>query len=294
MISENSSCKTWREYEEAVYEECERVFHFKGAEIIKNTQIVGHISGSKRQIDVLVKLHQRDDTICSIVVECKQYAKKIDIKTIDSFIGFLKDVEAQRGILVSDKGFTKGAIARAHKGEDDIEVDILNLGELKQFQAYGAIVYSGENALAIAPPFGWIIDGQQRGFAPAVFYRRGITFAEATEKEKEWMYLQFWAKKSIKDTLENLITTQNKSLKAMDNRAVIRLSEVDGLKVREAYLPSYPVPEVTVFREYDRFIAFIVLFCPDSFVKRDVRKIIDAFLDAIPIIVKKGKENQFE
>lgn len=276
---------TWREYEEAVFEECERVFHYKEAEILKNAHIVGHISGSKRQIDVLVRLLKEGKTYCTIVVECKHYTQKIDIKTVDSFVGFLKDVGAQRGILVSDKGFTRGAINRAYNGEDNIVVDIMSLGELQQFQAYGAIVYSGKNALTIAPPFGWVIDGQRRGFAPAVFYRRGISFKEATEKEKEWMYIKFWSKESENDTLDNLINIHNESLMAMDNQTEIVLSEIDGLKVRKAFVPSYPVPEVTVFREFDSFIAYVVLYCPVPYIDRDVRKIIDVFLDSIPMCV---------
>ena len=276
---------TWREYEDAVFEECERVFHFKEAEITKNTQIVGHISGSKRQIDVLVRLLKEGKPYCAIVVECKHYAQKINIKTVDSFVGFLKDVGAQRGILISDKGFTRGAINRAYNGEDNLVVDIMSLGELQQFQAYGAIVYSGKNALTIAPPFGWVIDGQRREFAQAVFYRRGISFKEATEKEKEWMYIKYWSKESENDTLDNLINIHNESLMAMDNQTEIVLSEIDGLKVRKAFVPSYPVPEVTVFREFDSFIAYVVLYCPVQYIDRDVRKIIDVFLDSIPICV---------
>jgi hypothetical protein len=277
---------TWREYEDAVFEECKRVFQFKEVKITKNVQIVGHISGTRRQIDVLVELLQEGEPYCTIVIECKHYAQKINIKTVDSFVGFLKDVGAQRGILVSEKGFTKGAINRAYKGEDDIVVDILSLGELQQFQAHGAIVYSGKNAITISPPFGWIVDGQQRGFAPAVFYRRGISSKEATEKENEWMYIKFKVKELENDTLGNLIKLQNESLMEVDDRTEIVLSEIDGLKVRKAFVPSYPVPEITVFREFDNFIAFVVLFCPVSYIDRDVRKIIDVFLDSIPICIQ--------
>lgn len=77
-----------------------------------------------------------------------------------------------------------------HKGKNDIEVDIVSLGELRQFQAEGSIVCGGRNALAVSAPFGWIIDGTRRGFAPAVLYRRGIAFEDVTEKEKEWKGLQ--------------------------------------------------------------------------------------------------------
>lgn len=276
---------SWKDYEEQVFQECQRVFYSKEVEIIKNTHIVGRYSGVKRQIDVLIKQLKDGVAVSSILIECKHYRHKIDVKIVDAFVGCMIDVGAEKGVIVSEMGFTKAAISRAHNGKEDIEVDIMSLGDLQQFQAQGAIPYSGENALAIGAPFGWIIDGKQRGFAPAVFYRRGIPFDEVTEKEKEWMYLQFWNKDSDEDTLQNLIEAQNQSLVEMDACADIRISKIDGLVVREAYLPSYPTPEVTVFREFDRFIAFLVLFCPRYYVQRNMKKAIGILMDAIPIRV---------
>lgn len=276
---------TWKDYEDAVYEECQRIYHSRDVEIIKNTHIVGRYSGVKRQIDVLIKL-QKDDVVTStIIVECKHYGKKINVKIVDSFIGCLEDVSAEKGILVSEKGFTKAAINRAHKGKNDIEVDILNLGELRQFQSQDAIPYAGDSALLLSAPFGWIIDGTRRGFTPAVLYLRGIPFEEATEKEKEWLYVQFWRKESEADTLENLIEAQNESLREQDERAEISVSDLDGLVVRKAFLPSYPTPEITVFREFEWFISFVVLYCPECYVVRDTQKVVEMLKRAKPIHV---------
>ena len=277
---------TWKDYEDAVYEECQRVYHFREAEIIKNTHILGKYSGVKRQIDVLVRLKADDKSISSIVFECKHYSKKINVKIVDSFIGCLVDVGVEKGILVSEKGFTKAAINRAHKGKDNIEVDILSLGEFEQFQSQGAIPYAGDSALTLSAPFGWIIDGKKRDFTPAVLYRRGIPFDEVTVKEKEWMYVQFWSKESEIDTLENLIEAQNKSLQDIDERAEINILEIDGLKVRQAFIPSYPTPEITVFREFEWFIAFVVLFCPKCYIERDTMKVVAMLKEALPIHVK--------
>lgn len=282
----NTQQVTWKGFEDAVYEECQRVYHFRDAEISKNTHIVGKFSGVKRQIDVLIKLMNDDAITSKIVVECKHYGKKIDVKIVESFIGCLEDVGADKGIIVSEKGFTKAAISRAHKGKDDIEVDILNLGELQQFHAQGAFPFAGDSALALSAPFGWIIDGMRRGFAPAVLYRRGIPFEEATEKEKEWMYVQFWSKKTEIHTLEGLIEVQNESLNVQDEKAEISVFEMEGLMVRQAFLPTYPTPEITVFREFDWFIAFVVLYCPECYIDRDTRKVVEMLNEAIPMHVK--------
>lgn len=282
----NKDIITWKDYEEAVYEECQRVYHLRKAEIIKNTHIVGKESGVKRQIDVLIKLLNDDVVISTLIVECKHYGTKINVKIVDSFIGFLEDVGADKGIIVSEKGFSKAAIDRAHKGKDDIEVDILSLGEFQQFQSQGAFPYAGDSMLALSAPFGWIIDGTRRGFTPAVLYRRGFSFEEAAGKDKEWMYVQFWSKKSEIDTLENLIGFQNEYLKNHDEKAEINVFEKDGLTVLQAFLPTYPTPVITVFREFDWFIAFVVLYCPDCYIDRDTKKAVEMLNEAIPIHVE--------
>ncbi len=277
--------KKWKEYEDAVSHEYERIFYSQDVEIIRNIYIVGRISGVKRQIDVLIRLFKDSCVVSTCIVECKNYSKKVNVKIVDSFVGFLEDVGADKGIIVSEKGFSKAAINRAHNGNVNIEVDILSLGELQQFQNYCAIPYNGSNALLIAPPFGWIVDCKQYINAPAILYRRGLSFEDATGVEKEWMYLQYWSKESEYDTLENLIESQNNQLKDIDEHAELRISEIDGLVIREAYLCTYPTPEVTVFRDFEGFIAFVVLFCPMSCIKRDTKKAISLLNRAIPIIV---------
>lgn len=85
--------------------------------------------------------------------------------------------------------------------------------------------------------------------------------------------------------MENIIEFQNIQLREEDRCADIRQFELDGLTVREAYLSSYPTPEITIFREYDRFVAFIVLFCPDYYIRRDTKKAVSMLNKALPIIM---------
>ena len=292
---EQKAQSSWQGYEEAVFQECERVYHFRNCEILKNAHLVGRYSGAKRQIDVLVRFIEGESVISTMLVECKHYAQKINVKIVDSFIGCLEDVGADKGVIVSEKGFTKAAINRAYKGKEDIEVDILSLGELQQFQFEGAFPYCGKHGLAIAAPFGWVIDGKRRGFAPAIFYRRGLPFEVVAEKEKEWMYLQFWEKEPDVDTVNSLIEVQNGTLRDYYESADIHVHEQDGLMVREARLSSCPTMEITVFREFDRFIAFLVLFCPDCYISKDTKKAIGILKEAIPINIRmKSKDTSAE
>lgn len=192
----------WKEYESIVIDECERLYG--RSHVRRNVYIKGVFSGTKRQVDILVDDDENgiDD---KIVYEVKYYARKINIKIVEAFISMLKDVGIEKGVMVSEKGFSKAALRRAHVGEESIEVDILSLGEWQQSHSPLAIPYAGENALIVSSPFGWVVDCDGRGFSLATLYQRGVSFKYAAEKLREWMYLNFWRKdaevKSILDLL---------------------------------------------------------------------------------------------
>lgn len=80
-------------------------------EVTENEKIMGK-SGRLRQIDVALR-----NTIVGysllVIVECKDYARRVGVGKVDELIGKIEDVGAAKGILVSDSGFDAGAIARA-------------------------------------------------------------------------------------------------------------------------------------------------------------------------------------
>lgn len=269
----------WQEYEKIVLEECRRVF--LNSDIAYNKHIKGLYSGRMRQIDIFVKTNIG----IKYVIDAKKYATKVDVKDVESFIGMVKDVGADYGIIVSEKGFTKSAIKRAHLGENNIEVDILNLNELKTLQTEGAIPYSGSNGVAINAPFGWIIDGTRRNGFVASLYQRGLTFEESIIN-KEWAYLNFWDKNDTIDTIDKLITFQNDSLLEMDNDGKIDVKENDVIMERIFSSKKYPTNEITLYRDFRKFILFIVLFSPDNTLKRNINKMRYLLLNALPLEVK--------
>jgi len=80
----------------------------------KNIHLTATGSNSrKREIDIFIS---KNDTVKTIV-ECKNYNKIIDVQLIDAFFGKLHDINipTERGVIVSVKGFTDGAIERATK-----------------------------------------------------------------------------------------------------------------------------------------------------------------------------------
>jgi Restriction endonuclease len=82
------------------------------AEVLHNVRLPGRHSKRDRQVDVLVrkKIGQYE---MLIVLDCKDYAKPVDVKGVEEFYGLLKDVGAHKGALVCPRGFSAAAKERA-------------------------------------------------------------------------------------------------------------------------------------------------------------------------------------
>ena len=89
------------------------------AEVLHNVMLDGRSSGRKRQIDVLVREHIGQYEI-SIIIDCKDYKRPVDVKGVEEFWGLFEDVGAQKGVLVCPSGFTASAKARAQ----DLQIDL--------------------------------------------------------------------------------------------------------------------------------------------------------------------------
>jgi hypothetical protein len=89
------------------------------AEVLHDVKLDGRLSNTKRQIDVLVreKIGQYE---IQIIIDCKDYNRPVDVKGVEEFDGLLRDVGAQKGVLVCPKGFTEAAKARAAELQIDL------------------------------------------------------------------------------------------------------------------------------------------------------------------------------
>lgn len=76
-----------------------------------NVRVRGKESGGARQIDVLIRDPQARTLA---VVDCKDWARKVGVEDAYSFAGLLADVEATSGVMICNRGFTKGARRVAH------------------------------------------------------------------------------------------------------------------------------------------------------------------------------------
>lgn len=274
----------WKEYEDEIFEELRR--RYPAVPITKNAKVLGRISQTYRQIDILIEDQVLDYPV-RVIVDAKKRADPIDVNDVESFIAMMADVEAHRGILVSTVGYSKTAISRAHNEvNQDIELDVFSLDELKHLQGELAVPFSGSFGVLLSAPFGWIIDAKRRQFTMACLYRRGYDL-DAACRAKEWMYLNFWKKETPEQNLDDLLQLQAKTLYDAkitylpgvlrdDARTLIRLAEV----------PGYPTPEYTGFVEFDKFVFFAILFTTFEMSKRNLRKLREILRTVDPIRLK--------
>jgi hypothetical protein len=164
--------------------------------------------------------------------------------------------------------------------------------ELKQFQAFAAFPYAGDNGVLLTAPFGWVVDGTNRKEGVATLYQRGYDL-KAAYHAKEWMYVNFWAKDSTASSLGELIKHQEAYLRADFPTAKITYLNSPKRKSSETMIrcfveQTYPATEYTGFVEFKDFIFFCVLFSPPELANRNVRKLEHVLRTVMPIKVSQN------
>jgi len=92
--------------------------------------VIGKFSLVKRQIDVAI-LGELAGYRLFGAVECKHFNRNVDVKVVEAFLSFLDDVGANFGVMITNKGYSRAAKARAKV--KDIRLEILSLEELRVF-----------------------------------------------------------------------------------------------------------------------------------------------------------------
>lgn len=277
----------WSDYEIEIFDFFRSAF--PDADIRHNVSIEGRYSKAPRQIDILIEDYVAGNRFRT-VVDGKFFSSKLDVKEIECFIGMLNDVEAHKGILITQEGYSEAAIKRAHYDLLDLDVDVLNFKDLKYFQGETAIPYAGSNAVLMPAPLGWVIDAKRGDSFVAALYQRGLTLEDAGN-QREWMYINFWEKSPEAKTVEELTKLQDKRLR--ENFSDAEISYLPTIKrndanvlLRKAEISSYPSPEYTGFVEFKDFIFFAVLFTPVELAKRNIRKLEYILAKVLPIKVE--------
>jgi len=110
---------SWQEYETQIFEEFSK--KYPEHELLFNQKLMGRYSKVPRQIDILVRSRIADVDLVG-VFDCKCFSQKVDVKVIDSMFGFIEDIGAHFGGVVTTEGFTEGAINRANPGRIHLRI----------------------------------------------------------------------------------------------------------------------------------------------------------------------------
>ena len=98
--------KKWRRFEKLVAEVQRELA--PGAVVTHDDHIKGFDSDTMRQIDVSVKQPIGQYEIL-IAIDCKDYKEPVDVKDVEEFIGLIRDIRANKGVMVAANGFTETA-----------------------------------------------------------------------------------------------------------------------------------------------------------------------------------------
>jgi hypothetical protein len=294
IVAKNKKRKAlWRDYEKVIHEMFSEMY--PEAEIVHNTSLTGRYSKTSRQIDILITDYAAGEKF-TIVVDGKYYGKHIDVKEVESFLAMLMDTGADKGLLITTKGYSKAAIRRAHNDPARVELDVLNFDELQKFQGFLAIPYSGAHGVFLPSPFGWVIDATRRKNMLASLYQRGLTYEKA-QAQSEWMYMNIFDKSDRIKNLDAFLEFQEARFRTYEPNAEITYHSTikrqgQSTRLRKIVASRYPVPEFTGFIDFDEFLFFCVLFSPEELTEKNLKKLeyILAKVQPIKVDVKSDLE----
>jgi tetratricopeptide (TPR) repeat protein len=265
----------WKDYEKEVHVYFSQMY--SNLKITYDAKSIGRYSKKERQIDVLIEGEIAGFPL-KIVVDAKYFSKNIDVKCVESFISMLEDINADQGLLVTQKGYSEAAINRAYYGPQKLELDVLNFDEILQFQGLTAIPCTGRHSLCLPAPFGWVVDINKQDGCIACLYQRGLTL-EVAKKKNEWIYFNFWKKDSNASTIKELNDLQIERMKVnyknldFDNKFVANRSDDLETYIRVAQYDDNSFKEITGYIDCGEFISFFVLFTPEELQDKNIRKL---------------------
>jgi hypothetical protein len=251
----------WKEYEIYITRHFQRLF--PESSIQHNIRRKGLMSKTQRQIDILIEGKVAGFDL-SIIVDCKYFNKKVDVKEVESFLSFLQDLKASKGILITNNGYSKAAYNRATYDTQDIELRIINFEDLDKFQGFMAIPYSKSECAIVTSPDGWVVDSSPQGRYVASFYPAGLTHDVAFHTEG-FIYLSFSHKNKDWPDLPDLLNKQKLNAENHYFHPKIEYIEtieredcITTLRVIDAIEMGKTI-EYTIFLDYPNVILYMTL-----------------------------------
>jgi hypothetical protein len=254
----------WRDYEIFITRHFQRLF--PGASVHHDVRKLGIISKIERQIDILIE-GQIAGFSLTIVVDCKYFGKKVDVKDVDEFLGYLQDLRASKGVIVTNHGYTDAAYNRATYDTRDVEIRIIPLGELERYQSFIAIPYLGGRGAVVSAPDGWVVDANPGPKQLAAMYPLGTSRGEAFHNDG-YIYVSASVKDASWPDLKHLLDVQDNNVRAHNTSPRIEYAPItlrDDCATLLRHVERADVPgtiESTVFLDYNDITFFLVLLAP--------------------------------
>lgn len=285
----------WKEYEEYIHKHFVNLY--PDAKITHNVSKLGFISKSKRQIDILIESQVAGYQL-NIVVDCKYFNTKVNIKTVESFISFLQDIKANKGVLITNKGFTKGAQKRAENDSyQDLEIKIIEFNDLEKSQGFWGIPYRESAGVVLPPLDGWILDGEQRiPYVLATLYQIGLNFEEAMFRQ-EFINVYITIKNDTHPDIETLLIYQEKPKIEWCSKCKIEYFETKTrkdvrTKLRIITVPGISLVEYTWFVNFKDFIFYCSLVTPEDVKSKNLKKLEKVIKEAVPLRIQGDNLNE--
>jgi Restriction endonuclease len=130
--------KKWQKFEELAAEIQSKLS--PESTVIHNDKIRGNITGTIRQIDISIRTKVGQFEML-IVIDCKDYKRPVDVKSIGEVMELSEDVGANKTAIIAANGFTSSAKSRAKAAGIDL-LTLIDSGEhdWQQFVSIPAIV----------------------------------------------------------------------------------------------------------------------------------------------------------
>ena len=260
----------WQQYEAYIFGALQR--RFPDAKVTPNAHVRGLTSGRIRQLDVLVE-RSLGELDLKIVFDCKCYKRKVTVKEVESFLGMLGDVRVSKGVLVTTKGYTKGAIERVRRESRDVDLQILPPERLSEYQHVGcAWLWKGTVAAIVEAPGGWVVDSESFGSAQFSMYPLGHT-RDSARHGAPFLYGNITLKSDSEPTMEAIATKHQRELLAkLPTAKTERLGplkgsggqDLAGSLLRVIHAPGYGGPEYSLYIDTPLGVLLLVLLCPEG------------------------------
>ena len=256
----------WRDYEILITRHFQRLF--PQASIQHDVRRPGLISKIDRQIDLLIE-GAVAGFMLTIVVDCKYFGKKIDVKDVDEFLGYLHDIRVSKGVLITNQGYTDAAYNRATYDTRDVEIRIIGIDDLERYQSFIAIPYVGGHGAIASAPDGWVIDATPAPKQLAAMYPLGMSRGEAFHTEG-YIYVSASVKDAKWPDLDYLLKMQEGNIRAHSRAPRIDYASIairDDCATLLRHLERVELPgtvESTVFLDRADVIFYLVLLAPTA------------------------------